>query len=145
MVRIPPSCRRLSILTSFLCLMLCSWALQGSPAKAQSYSSGFLDVLNEACFAAEVPPQRGGSIGRRGQVRVELANSTRSDISRVCVYDLTCGRVVFSGPVIRSKRVAFTVCSNSRARGQVLLLDPFGTLIERNDLASPATIQLGTR
>ena len=72
-----------------------------------------------------------------------LANSRSNDLSQICAYDLTCGEVVFSGRIERSRRVAFSVCADSRVRGHILLLDPFGTLVEHRNLRSPATIQLG--
>ena len=72
-----------------------------------------------------------------------LANSRSNDLSHICAYDLTCGEVAFSGRIERSRRVSFSVCSDSRGRGHILLLDLFGTLLEHRNLQSPATIQLG--
>lgn len=122
---------------------LCLAGLSSGPAQAQRFSSQFLDVLNEACFADPAPQHENGQNRFRSRVRVILANSRRNDLSQVCAYDLTCGEVAFSGRIERSRRVNFTVCADSRGRGHIVLLDPFGTIVERRDLQSPATIQLG--
>ena len=117
-----------------------AWGL--GPAQAQSYSSQFLDVLNEACFSDQTS-LRSDQPRTRSRVRVILANSRNGDLSQICAYDLTCGEVVFSGRIERSRRVSFSVCTDSRSRGHILLLDPFGNLVEHRNLRSPATIQLG--
>ena len=124
--------------------LTCLWslALGPGPAQAQNYSSQFLDVLNEACFSDQTS-LRSDQPRTRSRVRVILANSRRGDLSQICAYDLTCGEVVFSGRIERSRRVSFSVCTDSRSRGHILLLDPFGTLVEHRNLRSPATIQLG--
>ncbi len=136
----PPLPRPIALLLALACL--CLAALSSDPAQAQRFSSQFLDVLNEACFA-DPAPQQNGQNRFRSRVRVILANSRRNDLSQVCAYDLTCGEVAFSGRIERSRRVNFTVCADSRGRGHIVLLDPFGTIVERRDLQSPATIQLG--
>lgn len=118
-------------------------AMTTGSADAQSYSSQFLDVLNEACFADQAIVRRNEQPRNRSRVRVILANSRSNDLSQICAYDLTCGEVVFSGRIERSRRVSFSVCTDSRVRGHILLLDPFGTLVEHRNLRSPATIQLG--
>ena len=128
-------------LLGLVCLGLAT--LVPGPAQAQSYSSQFLDVLNEACFSDRETRHPDGQPRTRRRIRVILANSRSNDLSQICAYDLTCGEVVFSGRIERSRRVAFTVCADSRVRGHILLLDPFGTLVEQRDLQSPATIQLG--
>ena len=144
MSRKPPAkTLRTACLTAMLCIA-CLWS-HGPGAVADtpnSFSSQFLDVLNEACFTDSSRFRR-DQPRTRSRVRVILANSRRGDLSQICAYDLTCGEVVFSGRIERSRRVNFTVCADSRGRGHVVLLDPFGTLIERSDLQSPATIRLG--
>ncbi len=113
-------------------------------AQTGGYSRPFLDVLNETCWnGSAVSPQRDPSV-RRALVRVYLANPTDSDLSQICVYDLTCGEVVFSGRIQRGSRRSLTICPDSSRRGGILVLDPFGRLAEYRDLASPATIQLRT-
>ena len=118
-------------------------AMTSGPAAAQSYSSQFLEVLNEACFSDQPTGLPNAQPRTRSRVRVILANSRSNDLSQICAYDLTCGEVVFSGRIERSRRVAFSVCADSRVRGHILLLDPFGTLVEHRNLRGPATIQLG--
>ena len=124
--------------------LACLWliATGAAPAIAQNYSSQFLDVLNEACFSDQTS-LRSDQPRTRSRVRVILANSRSGDLSQICAYDLTCGEVVFSGRIERSRRVSFSVCTDSRTRGHILLLDPFGTLVEHRNLRSPATIHLG--
>ena len=112
-------------------------------AQTGAYSRPFLDTLNETCWNGPAPPQRDPSV-RRAMVRVYLANPTDNDLSRICVYDLTCGEVVFSGRIRRGSRKALAICPDSDRRGGILILDPFGRLAEYRDLASPATIQLRT-
>lgn len=140
----PPLPRRIPCPSTLLVLAcLCLAALYSGPAEAQRYSSQFLDVLNEACFADPAPRQPNGQERFRSRVRVILANSRSNDLSQICAYDLICGEVAFSGRIERSRRVNFTVCADSRGRGHIVLLDRFGTLVEHGDLQSPATIQLG--
>lgn len=135
----PTTC--LAALLGLACLWLPAWGT--GPAEAQGYSSQFLDVLNEACFSDLATGQPNSQPQTQRRVRVILANSRSNDISQICAYDLVCGEVAFSGRIERSRRVSFSVCSDSRRRGHILLLDPFGTLLEHGDLQSPATIQLG--
>ncbi len=118
-------------------------AMSAGPAEGQQYSSQFLDVLNTACFSDPSTRHQSEQPRTLSRIRVILANSRSNDLSQICAYDLTCGEVVFSGRIERSRRVSFTVCADSRARGHILLLDRFGTLLEHRDLQSPATIQLG--
>lgn len=128
-----------------LCIVLACMA-PAKPGFAQSgaYSRPFLDALNETCWKGSVvSPRRDPSI-RRALVRVYLANPTDNDLSQICVYDLTCGEVVFSGRIRRGSRRALTICPDSNRRGGILIIDPFGRLAEYRDLASPATIQLRT-
>ena len=140
----PPSPRRIALPSALLVLTcLCLATVYSGPAGAQRFSSQFLDVLNEACFADPAPHQQNGQNRFRSRVRVILANSRSNDLSQICAYDLTCGEVAFSGRIERSRRVNFTVCADSRGRGHIVLLDPFGTIVERRNLQSPATIQLG--
>lgn len=115
-----------------------------NPAFAQTggYSRPFLDALNEACWSGPLEaPQRDPSI-RRALVRVYLVNPTADDLNQVCVYDLTCGEVAFSGRIERGDRQVVTICPNSHRRGGILVLDPFGQVSEYTGLASPATILL---
>ena len=131
-------------LTAAILGLACLWLIASgaAPAVAQNYSSQFLDVLNEACFSDQTS-LRSDQPRTRSRVRVILANSRNGDLSQICAYDLTCGEVVFSGRIERSRRVSFSVCTDSRTRGHILLLDPFGTLVEHRNLRSPATIHLG--
>ena len=131
-------------LTAAILGLACLWLIASgaAPAVAQNYSSQFLDVLNEACFSDQTS-LRSDQPRTRSRVRVILANSRSGDLSQICAYDLTCGEVVFSGRIERSRRVSFSVCTDSRTRGHILLLDPFGTLVEHRNLRSPATIHLG--
>ena len=140
----PPRARRRRFLVLSLGLAcLCLVGLGAGSAEAQRYSSQFLDVLNEACFSNGVQGRSDTQPRPRSRVRVILANSRANDLSQICAYDLTCGEVAFSGRIERSRRVSFSVCADSRVRGHVLLLDPFGTLQEHRNLQSPATIRLG--
>ena len=142
--RIPMTTMRAPFLAAMLCLAcLCLLAFGTGPAEAQGYSSQFLDVLNAACFSDQPTRQPDAQPRTRRRVRVILANSRNNDLSQICAYDLTCGEVAFSGRIERSRRVSFSVCSDSRGRGHILLLDLFGTLLERRNLQSPATIHLG--
>ena len=138
----PPRTRRNGLLAVSLGLAcLCLVGLRAGSAEAQRYSSQFLDVVNQACFSDGGLPR---SENRpRSRVRVILANSRANDLSQICAYDLTCGEVAFSGRIERSRRVSFSVCADSRVRGHILLVDPFGTLQEHRNLQSPATIRLG--
>lgn len=115
-----------------------------NPAFAQTgdYSRPFLDAVNEACWNGPLEPPRRDPLVRRALVRVYLANQTADDLNQVCVYDLICGEVVFSGRIRRGDRQTVTICPNSRRRGGILILDPFGRVTEYTGLASPATIQL---
>ena len=143
MSRNPPDKSMREVCLSAMLGLACLWSLAwgAGPAQAQSYSSQFLDVLNAACFSDQT--LRSDQPRTRSRVRVILANSRTGDLSQICAYDLTCGEVVFSGRIERSRRVSFSVCTDSRSRGHILLLDPFGTLVEHRNLRSPATIQLG--
>lgn len=128
-----------------LCIVLIGIAT-ANPGIGQTggYSRPFLDTLNETCWnGSAVSPQRDPSV-RRALVRVYLANPTDDDLSQICVYDVTCGEVVFSGRIRRGSRRALTICPDSRRRGGILILDPFGRLAEYRNLSSPATIQLRT-
>lgn len=144
MSRIPPA---KTLRSAFLPAMLCiAWLLSLAPGAVadtpNSFSSRFLDIVNEACFL-DSSRFRSDQPRTRSRVRVILANSRQGDLSQICAFDVTCGEVAFSGRIERSRRVNFTVCADSRGRGHIVLLDPFGTVIQRSDLQSPATIQLG--
>lgn len=142
--RVPTTRKRTATCAPLLGLAgIAAVAMTAGPAEGQQYSSQFLDVLNAACFSDPSSRHQSEQPGTLSRIRVILANARSIDLSQICAYDLTCGAVVFSGRIERSRRVSFTVCADSRSRGHILLLDRFGTLIERRDLQSPATIQLG--
>ena len=92
-------------LTAAILGLACLWLIASgaAPAVAQNYSSQFLDVLNEACFSDQTSL-------RSDQPRTPVAGpgdpgelSRIGDLSQICAYDLTCGEVVFSGRIERSR------------------------------------------
>ena len=131
---------RLAVLLS----LVCGGLVATGPGVAQSggYSAAFLDQVNALCWGDGTEP--GDRQPSRAPIRAYLVNAGAEDLSRICAYDLICGEVAFSGRVERRSRVALTICPDSRLRGHLLLLDPFGHLVEHGDLRSPATVELET-
>ncbi len=136
---------RRTLLGLSLCVVSVSVIPIGSGlAQSGQYSRPFLEILNEACWFASPVPQRRDQ-PPQPLVRLYLHNPSADDLFQVCVYDLTCGEVVFSGRIPQRSRQSVSVCSDSRAQGHILLLDAFGHIFERRNLKSPATIQLRTK
>jgi hypothetical protein len=135
---------RRTLLGLSLCLLSISMIPIGSGlSEPGQYSRPFLENVNEACWFELAMPQRRGQPAR-ALVRLYLHNPSAFDLFQVCVYDLTCGEVVFSGRFPQRSRKSIPVCSDSRNQGHILLLDTLGHVFEHRNLKSPSTIKLWT-
>ncbi len=134
----------------FIGLLFCvaclgSVATSSSLAEEGEFSQHFLNELNVQCWSQQRAPQRRSQSSIRPLVRVNLRNTSDADQFHICVYDLTCDEVVFRGLIERRDRQSFQVCSDSKRRGHIVVLDAFENFSMFRDLRSRATIKLQYR
>lgn len=130
----------------FIGLLFCvaclgSVATSSGLAEEGEFSQHFLNELNVQCWSQ----QRRGQSSFRPLVRVNLRNTSDVDQFHICVYDLTCDEVVFRGLIERRDRQSFRVCSDSKRRGHIVVLDAFENFSMFRDLRNRATIKLQFR
>jgi hypothetical protein len=131
-----------TLLALSLCIV-CFSAIATKSALAQAgYSRGFLREVNIQCWSGYAAPMRLAQPRHRPLVRVHLNNRSGVDMLQVCVYDLTCGEVAFSGVLERRRRTNINVCSDSTPRGHILILAPSGERKTFRGLRNPANINL---
>ena len=106
------------------------------------FSEYFLKELNVECWSSNRAPQHRNQPRSRSLVRVSLRNKGADDMFQMCVYDLVCDEVVFRGRIERLRMQSFSVCSDSKFRGHILVLDAAQTFFMFRDLRSPTTIEL---
>ena len=109
------------------------------------FSKEFIEDLNFESWSGLRAPQRRSQRRSRPLVRVNLRNVGANDLVQICVYDLMCDEVVFRGRIERRRKQSFRVCSDSRVRGHIVVLDAFQDFFMFRDLRSPVTIEMEYR
>ena len=140
----------MAILRAFLQVLFCVACLsiiatRPGLAEPARYSRLFLEEVSTDCWSGSPARQQSSQLSQRRQIRLHLRNTSGRDLFQVCIYDLTCGGVIFSGLIPRHNRQFFYICSDSNTRGHILVLNASEDIFESRDLRDRAVIELPSK